>query len=319
MKRLPVALVTIFVFLFPFLFFAPKTNNVLATTKTLTASADAMLKSASENSNYGGIIWLAISRLRTPLPGQKHRSLVQFNTSRIPSNASVTSATLSIYFTDCGSTYSQDVDNLNIGRNQQAWVENEVTWSNKPSFDTSSVLNYTAPCTPANRYLTHNVINFVSGWVENTYANYGITLYGDEGAGESWIKNFYSKEHGANKPPKLTVNYTVPSGTANGNGTTSDETSDTDEEGSKTGKDKVATDSATISAQKATPSTTLADKAKGISGWKIALLAVLIILLAGTIAGYIIYRRKKKLASKKELGKTDEKKEETNPQSPLEK
>lgn len=321
MKRLPLALVIIFFFLFSFLFFAPKANNALATTKTLTASADAMIKSEDRDRNFGGTVWLAALRFKPPQTDKKIRSLVKFGLSSIPSNASVTSATFSIYFVDCGETYSQDIDDLNIALIEESWTEGGVTWnSHKDKFDMSGALYYSAPCDAPNKYLNYNVKTYVKNWLNGSQPNYGIGLYGDEYAGVSWIKNFYSKEHSVNKPPKLSVTYTAPSGTDNGDGTTSDETSDTeDEDSSDNGKDKVATDSATISAQKATPSTTLADKAKGTSGWKIALLVVLIILLAGAIAGYIIYRRKKKLGSKKDSEKTNEEKEETNPQIPPEK
>ena len=317
MKRLPFAIIFVFIFLFSLLFITSKANNVFAAAKTLTATADAPIKSdpAFADTNHGGVNWLSASRLWPPQTPKKIRFLVKFGLSSVPSNATVTSATFSIYFTDCGGSFSQDIDDLNIARVTGSWTENGVTWNtHKDKFDMSTALYKSAPCNSPNKYLNYSVKTFVVNWLNGSQPNYGLGIYGDEGAGISWIKSFHSKEHGANKPPKLTVNYTVPSGTANGDGTTPDETSDIDEDASKT-----ATDSATISAQRATPSTTLADKTKGISGWKIALLAVLIILLVGAIAGYIIYRRKRKLGSKKELGKSDEKKEETNPQSPPEK
>lgn len=324
MKRLPLAIIFVFIFLFSLLFITARTNNVFAATKTLTATADAPIKSDYPDLNHGGVNWLAVSRLWPPQTSKKIRSLVKFGLSSIPSNATVTSATLSIYFTNCGGSFSQDINDLNIARVTGSWTENGVTWNtHKDKFDMSTALYKSAPCNSPNKYLNYSVKTFVVNWLNGSQPNYGIGIYGDEGAGISWIKSFHSKEHGANKPPKLSITYTMPSGTADG-----DETSDTrDDDSSRPDEDKVATDSATISAQKATPSTTLADKAKGISGWKIALLTILIILLAGAIAGYIIYRRRKKLGSEKdkEPEKPEEKplpqpqtegKEESNPQSP---
>jgi hypothetical protein len=326
MKRLP--LFFIFAFLVPIFIFVQKTAPALATTATLTSAADATIRSGgSADENYGDDILLYVWKL----PTSKARTLVKFNLSSIPTNATIDSATFSIYLTSCG-RYSQTINDFNIARITAGWQENTVTWnSHKNKFDMASALNKTASCDATGGYLNYNVKTFVRNWLGSAYSNYGLGLYGDEGASESWEKIFYSREYENNKPPKLKIIYTLPGQSTGTPDETGENGSETDDVAvSKPDEDKVATDSATISAQKATPSTTLAEKVKGISGWKIALLAVLIILLAGAIAGYIIYRRRKKQTSKKdeEPEKPEEKpstqaeteeKEETNSQSPPEK
>ncbi|HEX7456366.1 MAG TPA: DNRLRE domain-containing protein [Candidatus Nanoarchaeia archaeon] len=325
MRRLPFALVSILVFLFSFLFFVPKTNTAWAAPTTLTATADAMIQSLNPDSKYGSNSHLDVMKSYPPItnPEGKTRSLVKFDLSSIPANATIDSATFSIFLYGCN--WTQTVDNLHIGRNKDSWQEYLVSWNNKSSFDTGSVINSTAPCTSVNQYLNYNIKPFVTGWMNGTYPNNGIVMYGNEGAGVSWIKFFYGRENPANKPPKLVLTYTLPGQPTDGNtndGTEEDGSDTNDKEtASKPGEDKSATQSATISAQKATPSTTISEKAKGISGARIALIVALVVILGALTAGYIIYRRRKKLASKKdkEPEKLEENKEEANTQEPSDK
>ncbi len=332
MKRLP--LFIIFVFLFSFLFFAPKTNNAWAAPTTLTASQDAMVQSLNPNSPYGSNSHLDIMKsyhptLHPTLDG-KTRSLVKFDLSSIPPNATIDSATFSIFLYGCN--WTQTVNNLYIGRNKDPWQEYLVSWNNKPSFDAGSVINSTAPCTSVNQYLNYDIKPFVTGWMNGTYQNNGIVMYGNELAGVSWIKFFYGREDPANKPPKLVLTYTLPTSPTDGStnvGTDNSSNTSGGETTSKPGEEKTATQSATIGAKKATVSTSPVES-KGISAVRIALLAALTILLVGVVVGYIIYRRRKKLTSKKDKepevhgekpSPQDEtkEKEETKPESPVDK
>jgi uncharacterized membrane protein len=315
MKQLP--LLFIFVFLISIFIFVQRTTPALATTTTLTASADAEIKSSDPSAEFGASSVMDVGRLVPPQTSKKIRALIRFDLSSIPSNATIDSATFSIYLYGCG-IYSQTIDDLNIGRNKDSWEESTVNWSNKPSFDGSTVLNKTASCSLDDQYHNYSIKSFVQGWMAGTFPNYGIVLYGDEAPSESWIKFFSPKEDNSRPDPKLVISYTIPTGpggsdgTSNGDGT-GDGSSETngDETDSIKDGDESATASATISADKTTPSASLAEdqKSKGISGARIILLVTLVIILIAAVAGYIIYRRKKKLKAKKdkESSKPEEK------------
>ena len=314
MRRLPFALVIIFVFLFSFLFLTPKTNNTWAAPTTLTATADAMIISNNPNLRYGSDPHLDLSKTST----RKIRDLIRFDLSSIPSNATITSATFSIYLYGCGSL-SQTVDDLNIARITSDWEEYEVTWNtHKSKFDMSSTLSKTAPCSLNNQYHDFDIASFVENWRNGTWPNYGVGLYGKENSGASWIKYFYGREHPANKPPKLVLTYTLPVPPTNeSTGDETDNDSDTTSSNQSTGSDKTsespsdkktttigtseATGSAdaTISAKKSTPSATSKKQSRLTAGVAIALLSILLVALV-IIEIYLVMRRKGKLQKKKE-------------------
>jgi len=319
MRRLPFAL--FFVFLFSFLFLSAKVNNALATTVTLTATADTKIVGSptTSNTNYGTSTTIETRKT----DDEKGRALISFDISSVPSNATINSATFFIYFYTCG-RLSQTIDDLNISRITGVWKENLATWNTeKNNFDLGTALHKTAPCSSTGKYLKYDIKTFVNNWRNGTWTNYGIGLSGDEGSEDSWRKSFYSKEHGSNNPPKLEINYTVPGQPTGTGDETGEDAAETDEEDTTSIQNggKSATTSATISAQKATPSTAISEKAKGISGARIALIVALVVILGALTAGYIIYRRRKKLASKKdkEPEKLEENKEEANTQEPSDK
>jgi hypothetical protein len=198
---------------------------------------------------------------------------------------------------------------MNIARITADWEEDTVTWNtHKGKFDTSNALNKTADCSLDDQYHNYNILSFVNNWRNGIWPNYGIGMYGNEAPSESWIKFFASKEDGSRPHPKLTITYTLPGqpSTNGNNGSTSPDGSEEDN-GTETGekedesiaKDKSATESAvaTQSAKVATPSSA-EEKSKGISGLRIALLALLIILLISVAGGYIFYKKRGRFLNK---------------------
>ena len=288
-------------FFFSFLLFAPRINNVFAATVTLTATADTKIVGSptTSDTNYGTSTTIETRKTDT----EKGRVLISFAISSVPSNATIDSATFSIYFYDCG-RLSQTIDDLDISRITGVWKENLATWNTeKNNFDFNNALHKTAPCSSTGKYLKYEIKTFVNNWRNGTWINYGIGLSGDEGAADSWRKSFYSKEHGSNNPPKLTINYTVPAQpTSDTTSTGSDQgTGDTADQGDGLESDEqtVGDSGATPAAKKATPSSVEKEKA-GFSPLKIVLLTVLILLLIAVVAGYIFYRQRKNKSPKKD-------------------
>jgi hypothetical protein len=319
MKRLPLVVIFAF-FLASLLFFLTQTvNKVQAATVTLNSTADAMIMSNNPDSKYGSNSHLYVARTATA----KRRALVRFNLSSIPSNATIDSATFSVYLYGCG--FSGAVDDLNIARVTTDWEEYEVTWNtHKNAFDIpDNVLNKTAPCSFDDQYHNYNIKSFVNNWHGGTWPNYGLGLYGDESEVD-WIKYFAGKEDATHPHPKLVVTYSLPSGTNNNDSTTTEEdstdtNSDQDDEASEETGKKSATISATPSAKKSTQSATVSGETKGISGLKVAAFITLTLLLVGIGAFYYFkIRRKKKTSAKKDPDnkpKPEEKDKET-PEQP---
>lgn len=309
-----------FVFFFPF-FFLLSVNKVLATTTTINPSADAMIDSLHPDSKYGSNTHLDVSHSNTPDPIAKVRSLIRFDLSSVPTNATVNSATFSIYFYGCG-IWSQTIDDLNIARITASWDEYQVTWNtHKSKFDTASKIAKTAPCGSTGKYHNFDIKTFVNNWRNGTWSNYGVGLYGAELSSVSWIKFFYSREDPENKPPKLTIYYTIPSTSSPAdptitggssptnspgsssqasNGTTSNNTSTSNSTNNLDSSGNPITDSATTSAKKSTVSATSSENKNEVSRTKIVLISLLSLLFVVIILGYIIYRRRKGGLLKKE-------------------
>lgn len=305
MKRLLPKYCVLFLFLFSFVFLLPILNKVLAASVTLNATADSMINSSNSNSNYGNNSHLDVARTTPPQTSKKIRVLVKFDLSSIPSNATIDSATFSIYLYGCGS-YSQTIDDMNIARITADWEEDDVTWNtHKGKFDTSNALNKTADCALDDQYHNYGIKSFVDNWRDGTWSNYGIGMYGDEAPSESWIKFFAGKEDSGRPHPRLVITYSMPTdGSGTGDTPTSQtntggNTSETSEETTDgSNKDKSATDSAdaTSSAEKTSTTSSTKENQDGSNrGLKIILIGTLIALLVATGIGLYILRKKRLL------------------------
>ncbi len=191
-------------------------------TVNLTSIADNDIWKGATNANYGScnIIFLDGNFV--------NRSLLKFDLSGIPSNATITSATLSLVKTGG----SNSATNVNVHRITADWAE-----GSGPCSGSSGVSNYNkrlsgtnwgtaggdydstveaVTSVGGNATYSWSINNLVQNWVNGTDANYGLLLkYATEGFSNQ--KTFGSREHNtASNQPKLSVTYTVP---ANGSTT----------------------------------------------------------------------------------------------------
>lgn len=284
------------IFFFSFIILLPRFNQALATTVTLNPSADTFINSMQGDHNFGTNHSIYVSYSFETV---KQRSLIQFDLSSIPANATIASANLSIYMYACTNDSGSDL--VHIDRTTTAWGEDTANWNNyKKKF--SAMQTGQAPCSSVSSYLTYTVTSLVAGWYDGTYSNYGFYLWGDENS-PGYNREFASKENPTNKP-KLVINYMVatqPAGDTSSPGTNQNTTGTSSDQESFVGSSDqtVGSSTATSSAKKATSSTTT-EKETEISGARVALLVVLIILLGAVVAGYFIYRRRKNKAPKKD-------------------
>ena len=139
------------------------------------------------------------------------RSIITFVLSSIPSVATITLATLSLYYysKDAGASWSNTLNALRI---TATWNENTVTWNNQPSV--GSTMGSTT-CTNSTSYgwvsISLNAA-IMTAIVNGTYTNYGFRIY-DSSSGANNAMKFYSSEYSTTTVrPKLYLEYTLPSG-----------------------------------------------------------------------------------------------------------
>lgn len=165
-------------------------------------SDDTFIKGDSQLSNFGSDGTLDVR----PDNGADRRGLIKFDLSSIPSNATVTSATLYLY--EQGNKAGQTTFIYRVTSN---WSENTVTWLTWTllggDFD-NSIAYFAYIPDQNNCMLTMDITSLVQLWVDGTYPNYGLMLYS---TGPNGIISYASKENGtANKHPKLDIVYSLP-------------------------------------------------------------------------------------------------------------
>jgi len=167
-------------------------------TVNLTASQDTYIDEDHETINYGNNAELKCKNET----GKSERSLIQFDLSGIPQCAVVTNATLGIYVT------AVKTKTINIHRLTHNWTEMGATWNaydGTNSWSTSggdydSTVNGSFSGATTG-YKEVNLTSLVQGWLNGTWANYGILL---EGVTQDEVK-FSSRE--GDHPPYLNISY----------------------------------------------------------------------------------------------------------------
>lgn len=143
----------------------------------------------------------------------RYRSLMQFDTSFIPSNAVIKSAELKL-------TTGTQVDIIGtpivtLNRVTSYWDEYATYLFNAPTYsDWITDVNIENYVTPFGRILHGTIINInitnaVSNWVSGYWPNFGFTMHWSGVSADSL--SIYSKDGYVDHRPKLIINYNVPS------------------------------------------------------------------------------------------------------------
>ncbi|CAG0927934.1 hypothetical protein TFLX_00709 [Thermoflexales bacterium] len=164
---------------------APAATGVI----TLTATDDARTQGGSPTTTFGsGFLYLST------LNG--HRVYVQFDLLDLPISATINAAELRLNFT----TVLTGPNGVNVGRAEDAWDEQTLTWSTQPSI-TWGTLTQTVSL---NGLYSWDVTGVVQQWHTGALPNYGFGLRGSGGP----LVAASSKETG--RAPELIITYTVP-------------------------------------------------------------------------------------------------------------
>lgn len=190
-----------------------------AETTNLSASADAYVRNALPNQNFGGATTLLVGVAAT---GEIiNHGLFRFSLANLPTNATITGANLRLTAT----SGTRPAVSHSLYRLLRDWRESEVTWNNRLAPATAwgapggqagndyvAAASATAPIADAsaNNFTSSNMIADLQLWLANPEMNFGwILIAVGEQAGSG--KQLSSREVGTAASPVLQVQYTVPS------------------------------------------------------------------------------------------------------------
>jgi hypothetical protein len=131
--------------------------------------------------------------------------LLEFDLTGIPAGLTINNATLSLFHSvnqNAGFTYS-------IFRVTSPWDEDTVTFNTAPSIDPTEVASLTINDSNTGVYRDWDITSLVAGWVNASYANYGLWIEETpiKGDGSAY---FNSSEQDLSTAPRLTINAAVP-------------------------------------------------------------------------------------------------------------
>ncbi|MFC1944131.1 DNRLRE domain-containing protein [Chloroflexota bacterium] len=121
--------------------------------------------------------------------------------AEIPHDATITSATLSIY---CNHDAYPGNQPVNVHRITAPWDEYTVTWNSFAGSYDPAVAGTFMSVGQFIGWCDVDVTALVQGWVDGTYSNYGLLL---EQIGYSWTRYFSSEYEVIDLRPKLTIVY----------------------------------------------------------------------------------------------------------------
>jgi hypothetical protein len=181
------------------------TSTGIPASQTLAAIADATVLEGYPSANTGiaSDMWAGYDDGMDP-NGRIVRSLIKFDLSNLPANATVQSAKLRVYYMGYRD-FTNHIRTVTAYRITGDWAESGVTWDNKPSPGTAyGSVDITANADWGWREL--DVRALVQGWVNGSIANQGVMLRGPEASGaDSSYRKFGTRE--SPYPPELVINY----------------------------------------------------------------------------------------------------------------
>jgi hypothetical protein len=147
-----------------------------------------------------------------PDPASRYQAIIEFDLAAIPANSNITTATLYLY-----EEQTQAGQTINLHRVTNSWNDSEVTWLQRmagvpwsaPGGDYAGSSEASFAPDVANQYRQIDLTTVTQGWVDGTFANYGLLLRATGSAGG--VK-FRSGDDNPNKQPQLCVSYSVGSG-----------------------------------------------------------------------------------------------------------
>lgn len=194
-----------------------KAQTVLTLQPSAATGKDATLSNFPNEStlNFGNNAEFISESSSINFNSAPKRSLIQFDLSSIPANATVISAYLSLYAYNPGTGGHITISNNTtyLFRVTQPWNESTVTWSTQPTYSTSDTITLAIADSANQNYLNVDVRNQVQNWVTTPAGNNGFLMKQKSECICSSRKIFGSSDNNnAALRPKLVITYAVCSG-----------------------------------------------------------------------------------------------------------
>jgi len=185
------------------------------------SNIDTYLYEGGKGTNFGLLTYVEVRIYNDGEEVKTSRPILKFDFSALPANATITAATLNLYF------YAHTIYDA-AGRTywayeltQTEWVEAEATWNSYKTgstwaaaggdYTTTNGASVTVPAHP--NWTTWDVLALVQHF-QSTHANVAHFLIKDnsETGGAQYDAEFYSREYIVNTTlcPKLIITYTPP-------------------------------------------------------------------------------------------------------------
>lgn len=166
----------------------------------IPADADSYIASKKPNENFGNAALYVGYHLND---FGAERSLLHFDVSGIPENATILEASMRLYLSFATQS---DTDDMRIiaRRLESAWDENFVTWDTEPTWGNVRAEAFVGP---QDGWYEWDLTGIVSGWVNDRIINNGVELIGDERV-QQRERAFNARETQSNLYPRLIVRYT---------------------------------------------------------------------------------------------------------------
>ncbi|MCX6231376.1 MAG: DNRLRE domain-containing protein [Bacteroidetes bacterium] len=141
------------------------------------------------------------------------RSLIDFDFSSIPANATILNASLSLYHytstANVGHSTQSGSNMCLLRRITSTWNENTVCWNNQPTTTTQNQVIIPQSTNDTMDYPNINITNLIKDIINNPSSSYGLMMLLDN---ENYFRSMlFSSSNNTNnaKRPKLVITYTT--------------------------------------------------------------------------------------------------------------
>ncbi len=166
----------------------------------LSPIADTYVDSDNATAVYGRDVFL-ISRFDSKTD-RKSQPFLKFDLSLVPPGSTINEATLKLYLKDMTGRNSIEVEAF---RATSDWNEETLSWNIRP---TGPGLGKTATISDNRGNKNLDLTSFVSGWLSNTFPNYGVFI---DYAGKNTYSVVFNSREAPKNQPYLIVYYSPPS------------------------------------------------------------------------------------------------------------
>lgn len=172
------------------------------------SSIDAVVESLNPNTNYGNSTHLTAFSWTNGGSFNTSRSFLKFDLSDITPQTKISSATLSLFYSNYGNLSEQSGNNaFTIFKVSVPWDENTITWANQPTFTNIDSISIVKSSSPQQSYTDIDVTPVIQDMINNPSNNHGFMIKLNKEFPYRLLILASSNHSEASKRPKLVVEF----------------------------------------------------------------------------------------------------------------